>query len=205
MVAEYNATFAAPVSAASDDITMIPPCPRAAMRAPSSWTSTTGRPAVDVDRREQGREVHVEEPADRRPRRVRDEQTDLEVADGVPHRVEQALGRLTEVDDRVATSTASGADRSSLAVASIADCVAVEDHEVDPRRRDLAAVLGAQADRSTATSAHGPYRPANVARSTVGSSVVVGHRRTVPVARARVPAPPADDRRATTPRAGSGS
>ena len=44
---------------------MIPPRPRAAMRAPSSCDEHDGRAAVDVDRGEQTLEVRVEERADR--------------------------------------------------------------------------------------------------------------------------------------------
>ncbi len=43
-----------------------------------------GRLAVDVDRREQSVEVGLEKRTDGRPRRVRDEQADLEVTDGTP-------------------------------------------------------------------------------------------------------------------------
>ena len=142
------------------------------------------RPAVDVDRGEQGREVHVEEPADRRRRRVRDEQTDLAVADGVPHRVEQTLGRLTEVDDgsrdlhRVRSRSQLARDRVQCRL------VVIEDHEVDPRRGDLAAVLGAQAARSAGHQGARPV-PARergaIDRRQLG--VVVRHRRTVPVSR----------------------
>ena len=160
---------------------MIPPRPRATIRAPSSCASTTGaRQLMSIAVSSAG-EIRLEERAHRRPRRVRDEQADLEVADRAPHGIEQFPVRPTEVDtgghdvDRARRLAQLDRDRDQCRL------VAVEDHEVDPHRRDLAAVLGAHSARAAGHQCARPValgEPGGIDRRQFRRTV--GHRRKVP-------------------------
>jgi len=106
------------------------------------------RVTVDGNRGEQAVEVTVEERTDRRPRRVRDQQSDLPTRDGVADCGEQVRGGSGEVDHGVHHVDGRVYLVEFSRDGGEAGRVPVEDDEVEPDGRELTAVLGADTARS---------------------------------------------------------